>query len=126
MRHFRFSAAVTAALAVALTAAAASATPTGSVTFGPGSTCTTGSTTFAASISVYPANAFNPLFVQNVDTGQFAGVLVPLTVVLNGDTLAAGGGGALNTSALSGQMTTCTFVTSRGTFDVTGILAPPM
>jgi hypothetical protein len=107
-----------------LTAATASATPTGSVTFQPGSTCTTATATFNASISVYPAHAFNPLFVTNTDTGMFAGVLVPQTISLNGVTLVSSSPG-LDTSALSGSLTTCTFVTGRGTFDVTGILAPP-
>jgi hypothetical protein len=103
-------------------AASASATPTGSVTFS-GSSCTTSTTTFAASIGIYPANAFTPLFVTNTDTGTFAGVLLPHTIVLNGETLVSSSPG-LDKSALSGDLVTCTFMTSRGTFEVTGILAP--
>jgi hypothetical protein len=76
-----------------------------------------------ASLSVYPASAFTPLFVTNTDTGGFAGVLVPHTIVLNGETLVARSTG-LDTSALGGSLTTCTFFTSRGTFVVTGVLAP--
>jgi hypothetical protein len=63
------------------------------------------------------------LFVTNTDTGSFAGVLIPHTIVLNGETLVTASPG-LDDSALSGQLTTCTFFTSRGTFVVTGILAP--
>src|SRR3954451_24022743 len=74
MRRFGLVAAAVAALAVA--PAASLATPTGSVTF-PSSGCTTGDTTFAASISVYPASAFNPLIVTNTDSGTFAGILIP-------------------------------------------------
>jgi hypothetical protein len=92
------------------------------VTFSGGS-CTTGTTTFAASLSVYPANAFNPLFVTNESTGASVGVLVPQTIVLNGETIVTSAPG-LDVSALSGQLTTCTFTTGRGVFEVTGILAP--
>jgi hypothetical protein len=120
MRRFGLLAASVAALAIAPSAALA--TPTGSVTF-PSSGCTTGGTTFGASLSVYPANAFNPLFVTNTDTGGFAGVLVPHTIVLNGETLVTRSPG-LDASSLGGSLTTCTFVTSRGTFVVTGLLAP--
>ena len=123
MRQSRFIAVLVAAIAVAFAAGSgASATPTGSVTF-PSSGCTIGTTSFGASISVYPANAFTPLFVTNTDTGTFAGVLVPHTIVLNGVTLVTASPG-LETSVLGGQLTTCTFFTSRGTFEVTGILAP--
>src|SRR5436190_12326678 len=96
MRRFGLVAAAVAALGVA--PAASLATPTGSVTF-PSSGCTTGDTTFAASISVYPASAFNPLIVTNTDTGTFAGILIPHTIVLNGETLVSRSPG-LDTSAL--------------------------
>jgi hypothetical protein len=120
MRRIGLLAATVAALALAPSAALA--TPTGSVTFSS-SGCTTGGTTFGASLSVYPANAFTPLFVTNTDTGSFAGVLVPNTIVLNGETVVAGNTG-LGNSALGGRLTTCTFFTTRGTFVVTGVLAP--
>jgi hypothetical protein len=119
MQRFGLLAAAVAALAIP---AASLAAPTGSVTF-PSSGCTTGDTTFAASISVYPASTFNPLIVTNTDTGTFAGILIPHTIVLNGETLVSRSPG-LDTSALSGSLTSCTFFTSRGTFVVTGILAP--
>ena len=118
----RLSLLAVALAALALAPSAALATPTGSVTFSS-SGCTSGGTTFGASLSVYPANAFTPLFVTNTDTDSFAGVLNPNTIVLNGVTVVAGNTG-LGKSALGGSLTTCTFFTSRGTFVVTGILAP--
>jgi hypothetical protein len=119
MRHSRILAALVAAGAVALTAASTASADV--VTFT--GTCTTGSTTFPASLSNHPANSFNPLFVTNTATGSSLGVLIPHTIVLNGETIVTASPG-LDTSALSGDLTTCTFQTSRGTFDVTGILAP--
>jgi hypothetical protein len=90
-----------------------------------GGSCTTGTTTFNADFSFGPANAFNPLFVTNTDTGTAAGVLIPHTIVLNGVEIVSRSRG-LDTSALGGSLTRCTFVTSGGTrtFVVTGILAP--
>lgn len=123
MRQSKYIAALVVAAAVSLAAAsAAPAKPTGSVTF-PSSGCTSGTTSFGASVAIYPANAFTPLFVTNTDNGTFAGVLIPHTIVLNGETLVTVSPG-LDTSALGGSLTTCTFFTSRGTFEVTGILAP--
>jgi hypothetical protein len=120
MRRFAVLAALLAAVVVAL--GVASNASADLVTFTGGS-CTTGTTTFSADLSVYPAHAFNPLFVTNTDTGAAVGVLVPHTIVLNGDEIVSASPG-LETSALSGVLTTCTFQTGRGTFVVTGILAP--
>jgi putative ribosome biogenesis GTPase RsgA len=92
------------------------------VTFTGGS-CTNATGTFNADLSFHPANAFDPLFVTNTDTGSGAGVLVPNTIVLNGVVIVAGNSG-LGKSALGGVLTTCTFQSTRGTFVVTGILAP--
>jgi hypothetical protein len=110
--------------AIGVPMAAASSASADLITFTGGS-CTTGTTTFNADLSVYPAHAFNPLFVTNTDTDTAAGVLVPHTIVLNGDEIVSSSPG-LDTSALSGALTTCTFQTGRGTFVITGILAPPI
>jgi hypothetical protein len=120
MRKVAVLAPFVAATAVAL--GAASNASADLVTFTGGS-CTTGTTTFSADLSVHPAHAFNPLFVTNTDTGTAVGVLIPHTIVLNGVEIVSDSPG-LDTSALSGALTTCTFQTGRGTFVVTGILAP--
>ncbi len=121
MRHSRLPAALIAAVAVALTAASTASADL--ITFTGGS-CTTGPTTFPASLSIHPARAFTPLFVTNTATGSSPpGVLIPKTIVLNGETIVTTAPG-LDESALSDSLTTCTFQTSRGTFEVTGILAP--
>jgi hypothetical protein len=121
MRKLVVMAALAAAVVVALgTASSASADV---VTF-TGS-CTTGTTTFNAEFVNHPASAFNPLFVTNTDTGTAMGVLIPHTIVLNGVEIVSQSPG-IDTSALSGVLTTCTFTTRGGTrlFVVTGILAP--
>jgi len=74
--------------------------------------CTTGPTTFPASLSTHPAHAFTPLFVTNTATGSSPGVLIPKTIVLNGETIVTTAPGLDERP------------TGRGTFEVTGILAP--
>ncbi len=120
MRHSRLLAALIAAVALALTAASTASADL--ITFTGGS-CTTGPTTFPASLSTHPAHAFTPLFVTNTTIGSSPGVLIPKTIVLNGETIVTTAPG-LDKSALSDRLTTCTFQTGRGTFEVTGILAP--
>jgi hypothetical protein len=107
--------AATTAVVVAPTASTALATTS--------ATCTSGTTTFSATLSLPPAQSFTPILVSYADSGASAGVLVPQTIVLNGETIVSAIPG-LDVSALSGQKTTCTFHAPRGTFDVTGILAP--
>jgi hypothetical protein len=119
MRRFLLAVTLGGAIAAFMLAPTASADL---VTFTGGS-CTSGATSFPADLSVHPAQSFNPLFVTDTATGSFAGVFVPHTIVLNGETIVSASPG-LERSALSGQLTTCTFTTSRGVFEVTGILAP--
>ncbi len=61
-------------------------------------------------------HSFAPLHIVGTTS-----VLVPLAVVLNGEVLADISAGVAN-SAVS--LTTCTFTSSVGTFEVTGILTP--
>ena len=121
MRKRVVLAALVAAVGVALgTASRASADV---VTYTGGS-CTNATGTFSANVSFHPANAFDPLFITNPDTGSSAGVLVPNTIVRNGVVLVPGNSG-LGKSALGGVLTTCTFQSTSGAvFVVTGILAP--
>lgn len=110
-----------AAVAVALGAASGASSALNTIT---GGSCTTGTTTFNADFSYGPANAFNPLFVTNTDTGTAAGVFIPHTIVLNGTPIISKSPG-LDTSALRGSLVTCTFNDGpTRAFVVTGILAP--
>jgi hypothetical protein len=122
MRKPLVLAALTAAVAVGLGAAPSASADFSRTFYG---TCTTGTTTYNASLSVHDASAFTPLFVTNSDTGSAMGVLTPDTIILNRVEVLSHGSG-LDTSALSGELTTCTFTTRGGTrlFVVTGILAP--
>jgi hypothetical protein len=122
MRTLAVLVALVAGVVVALGAASTASADLITIT---GGSCTTGTTTFNADFSFGPANSFNPLFVTNTDAGTVAGVLIPHTIVLNGVEIVSASPG-LDTSALSGSLTTCTFTTRGGTrtFVVTGILAP--
>jgi len=114
-------AALVAAVAVALGAASSASGALNTIT---GGSCTIGTTTFNADFSYGPANAFNPLFVTNTDTGTAAGVFIPHTIVLNGTPIVSKSPG-LDTSALRGSLVTCTFNDgATRAFVVTGILAP--
>jgi hypothetical protein len=84
--------------------------------------CTIGSTTQAVYLEAHPAQAFNPLHVVDPATGELIGILVPQTIYLDGTligTIAPG----LEDSAVG--LTTCMFLSSRGVFEVIGVLAPP-
>ena len=106
-------------------AALALAAPAPAAVTLPLASCTTGTTTFSAYLSFHPANAYDPLFATDPETGAFLGVFVPETIVLNGELIQAQARG-LYGSALSGALTTCTFTNPSGSnhFVVTGILAP--
>ncbi len=84
--------------------------------------CTTGTNTYAAYLSVHLAHSYTPLFVTDPATGDRVGVLVPQTIYLNG-TLIGSVAPGLDTSNVT--LSTCTFTSSRGTFQITGVLAPP-
>jgi hypothetical protein len=121
MRKLAGLAALVAAVGLAL--GAASNAP-GALTTITGGSCTTGTTTFNADFSFGPANAFNPLFVTNTDTGRAVGVFIPHTIALNGTEIVSKSPG-LDTSALRGSFMTCTFNDGPNrAFVVTGIVAP--
>ena len=110
--------------AVAAVALGAASGASGALNTITGGSCTTGTTTFNADFSYGPANAFNPLFVTNTDTGTAAGVFIPHTIVLNGIPIVSKSPG-IDRSALRGSLMTCTFKDSpTRAFVVTGILAP--
>jgi hypothetical protein len=121
MRRLAVIAALLATVGVVLGAASNASGALSTIT---GGSCTTGTTTFNADFSYGPANAFNPLFVTNTDTGTAAGVFIPHTIVLNGTEIVSSSPG-LDMSALGGSLVTCTFDDGPNrTFVVTGILAP--
>jgi hypothetical protein len=84
--------------------------------------CTIGSSTEVVYLGAHPAEAYNPLHVVDPVSGELIGILVPQTIYLNGNLIGTMAPG-LEASAVG--LTTCTFLSSRGVFEVIGVLAPP-